>query len=237
MTGRERRILVLEDDEDIASALSRGLEREGYRPAVAHDLDVARSLAAAGPFDAAIIDVMLGAEDGKDMVRGLRAAGMRAPIVMLSALSGVAARTAGLEAGADDYVAKPFDFAELIARIQVQERRRTAQGAAQFAGLAYDATQRLVRGPTRAVRLTEREGLLFELFLAHPEEVLSRGAIFDALWAAIGGASENVVDVYIGYLRRKLAPMSDFGAELRTVRGRGFILTKSEGGEPAHEPA
>ena len=235
MTGGERRILVLEDDEDIASALSRGLEREGYRPAIAHDLEAARGLAAAAPFDAAVIDVMLGGQDGKDMVRDLRAAGMRAPIVMLSALSGVAARAAGLEAGADDYVAKPFDFAELIARIQVQERRRAARGAAHFADLAYDAAQRLVRGPARAVRLTEREGLLLELFLAHPEEVLSRGAIFDALWAEIGGASDNVVDVYIGYLRRKLAPMRDFGAELRTVRGRGFILTRAEIGEPTHD--
>ena len=178
---------------------------------------------------------MLGGQDGKDMVRDLRAAGMRAPIVMLSALSGVAARAAGLEAGADDYVAKPFEFAELIARIQVQERRRAARGAAHFADLAYDAAQRLVRGPARAVRLTEREGLLLALFLAHPEEVLSRGAIFDALWAEIGGASDNVVDVYIGYLRRKLAPMRDFGVELRTVRGRGFILTRAEIGEPTHD--
>ena len=227
MSDARRRILVLEDDEDIASALSRGLEREGYAPAVAHDLKAARALASAGDFDAAIVDVMLGDEDGKAMVRELREAGMQAPIVMLSALSGVTARTAGLEAGADDYVAKPFDFADLIARIQVQERRRAAQGGGHFARLRYDAAQRQVRGPTRVVRLTEREGLLLELFLAHPEEVLSRGAIFDALWAMEGSASDNVVDVYVGYLRRKLAPMDEFGAELRTVRGRGFILTRA----------
>lgn len=220
------RILVLEDDEDIASALSRGLAREGYAPVIAHDLTAARYLSGAAGFDAAVIDVMLGSEDGTDMVRDLRAAGMRAPIVMLSALSGVAARTAGLAAGADDYVAKPFDFADLIARIQVQEHRRAAKSGTRFADLDYDPEQRLARGGGRAVRLTEREGLLLELFLAHPEQVLSRGAIFDALWASLGGASENVVDVYIGYLRRKLAPARDFGAELRNVRGRGFVLTR-----------
>lgn len=218
-----RRILVLEDDEDIASALARGLEREGYRAVVALDLETARALSAAGAFDAAVVDAMLGDEDGLDMVRDLRASGMRAPIVMLSALSGVAARTAGLEAGADDYVAKPFDFADLIARIQVQERRRAA---AAFADLRYDPAQRLVQGPGRSARLTEREGLLLELLLAHAERVLSRGEIFDALWAGDGGASENVVDVYIGYLRRKLAPAEAFGVELRTVRGRGFTLTR-----------
>ena len=167
-----RRILVLEDDEDIASALSRGLAREGYQPVVAHDLAEARALAAAGPLTAAVIDVMLGEEDGKDMVRDLRAAGMRAPIVMLSALSGVAARAEGLEAGADDYVAKPFDFADLIARIQVQERRRAAAAPARlrFAGLAYDPERRLVERPGRAVTLTEREAVLLELFLRQPRD-------------------------------------------------------------------
>jgi len=228
-----RRILVLEDDEDIASALARGLEREGYRAVVALDLETARALSADCVFDAAVVDVMLGDEDGKDMVRDLRAAGMRAPIVMLSALSGVAARAAGLEAGADDYVAKPFDFADLIARIQVQERRRADEAKGAYAGLRYDPAQRLAQGPGRSARLTEREGVLLELLLAHPEQVLSRGYIFDALWAGDGGASENVVDVYIGYLRRKLAPAPAFGVELRTVRGRGFTLTRA-GGERTH---
>jgi len=225
-----RRILVLEDDEDIASALARGLAREGYQPVLAHDLAEARTLAAAGPLTAAVIDVMLGEEDGKAMVRDLRAAGMRAPIVMLSALSGVAARAEGLDAGADDYVAKPFDFADLIARIQVQERRRAAatQAPRRFAGLSYDPDRRLVEGGGRALTLTEREGALLELFLARPEQVLSRGMIFDTLWAGVGGSSENVVDVYIGYLRRKLAPMRDFGADLRTLRGRGFMLTRAQ---------
>ena len=223
-----RRILVIEDDEDIASALARGLAREGYAPVVAHDLAEAEAVPGLAAFDAAIVDVMLGRDDGRDLVRHLRAAGMDAPIVMLSALSGVEDRAAGLAAGADDYVAKPFDFADLVARIQVQERRRAAaaaEGLRRFAGLSYDPERRLVAGPERSVALTEREARLLELFLLSPGKLLSRHGIHDKLWGGLGGASENVVDVYVGYLRRKLAAVGDAGVALRTVRGRGFLLT------------
>jgi DNA-binding response OmpR family regulator len=219
-----RRVLVLEDDEDIASALARGLSREGYEPVVAHDFAEAEAALAASEVDAAVIDVMLGEDDGRTMVRRLRSRGLRAPIVMLSALSGVEDRAAGLESGADDYVAKPFDFADLVARLKVQERRREGAANRRFGDLTYDRDRREVTGPARAVTLTAREALLLELFLDNAEFVLSRGAIFDALWSAVGGHSENVVDVYIGYLRRKLA-MTASTAELRTLRGRGFMLT------------
>ncbi len=219
-----RRVLVLEDDEDIASALARGLSREGYEPVVAHDLAEAEAALAIKQVDAAVIDVMLGEDDGRTMVRRLRGRGLRAPIVMLSALSGVEDRAAGLESGADDYVAKPFDFADLVARLKVQERRREGAASRRFGDLTYDRDRRELTGPGRAVTLTEREALLLELFLDNAEFVLSRGAIFDALWSAVGGHSENVVDVYIGYLRRKLA-MTASTAELRTLRGRGFMLT------------
>lgn len=227
----ERRILVIEDDEDIASALARGLAREGYAPVVAHDLAEAAAVLGVGVFDAAVIDVMLGLDDGRELVRRLRAAGMDAPIVLLSALSGVEDRAAGLAAGADDYVAKPFDFSDLVARIQVQERRRAVaarEGPRRFARLNYDAPQRVVAGPDGRATLTEREARLLELFLLHPGKVLSRRWIHDHLWGDIGGASENVVDVYIGYLRRKLNALGDAGVALRTVRGRGFLLAGVE---------
>ena len=227
----ERRILVIEDDEDIASALARGLAREGYAPVVAHDLAEAAAIPGIAAFDAAVIDVMLGPDDGRDLVRRLRTAGMDGPIVLLSALSGVDDRAAGLAAGADDYVAKPFDFSDLVARIQVQERRRAAAAEAsprRFAQLSYDAAQRVVAGPDRRATLTEREARLLELFLLHPGKVLSRRWIHDHLWGDVGGASENVVDVYIGYLRRKLAALGDAGVALRTVRGRGFLLAGVE---------
>lgn len=229
------RILVLEDDEDIASALARGLAREGYEPVIAHDVAAAEAAVGIAAVDAAVVDVMLGSDDGRDMVRRLRGAGLRAPIVMLSALSGVEDRAAGLDAGADDYVAKPFDFADLIARIRVQERRRAGPAPRRLADLAYDPDRREATGPERAVVLTEREALLLEHFLDHAERVLSRGAVFDALWSGIGGTSENVVDVYIGYLRRKLAATGAAGVALRTVRGRGFVLTGTRGEAHGHE--
>jgi len=230
------RILVLEDDEDIAAALARGLDREGYAPVLAHDLAEAEALPDLAGFDAAVIDVMLGAADGRDMVRRLRAGGMAAPIVMLSALSGVEDRAAGLAAGADDYVAKPFDFAELVARIRVQERRRAAAadgGPRRLGPLRYDPETRSLAGPRRAAALTEREARLFELFLSRPGVVLTRHAIFDALWAELGGTSENVVDVYVGYLRRKLAGLGAPEVTLRTVRGRGFLIALAEPEDPA----
>lgn len=226
------RILIVEDDEDIASALCRGLEREGYRPLHAPDAATATRLAAEG-CDAAIVDVMLGEERGEELVRRLRAGGTDVPIIMLSALSGVEDRANGLAAGADDYVAKPFEFAELVARLKVQERRARERASqvrdtnrARLA-VSYDPKTREVSGGGRHVALTEREGELFYFLLANAGQVVSRGEIFDALWLEEGGSSENVVDVYIGYLRRKLAPMSDFRAEIRTVRGRGFMLTET----------
>jgi DNA-binding response OmpR family regulator len=224
MSGR---ILVLEDDEDIASALARGLAGAGYQPVVAHDPSEAATLTAFAGLDAAVVDVMLGGEDGRDVVRQLRGAGMSAPIVLLSALSGVDDRAAGLAAGADDYVAKPFDLADLIARIQVQQRRRVGTDPRRLGGLAYHTATRSVGGPDGTVALTEREALLFELFLASPGTVMSRHAIHVRLWGDVGAASENVVDVYVGYLRRKLAVVGDAGVTLRTLRGRGFVLDRN----------
>ena len=218
------RILVLEDDEDIASALARGLAGAGYAPVVAHDAAEAAALPGLAGLDAAVVDVMLGTEDGRDVVRRLREAGMAAPIVLLSALSGVEDRAAGLAAGADDYVAKPFDLADLIARIQVQERRRAGAVPQRFGRLAWDAATRSLTGPDGAATLTEREARLLELFLASPGTVLARHGIHARLWGDFGAASENVVDVYVGYLRRKLAALGDTGVALRTVRGRGFLL-------------
>jgi DNA-binding response OmpR family regulator len=215
----------LEDDEDIASALARGLQREGYEPLVAHDLVSAREMVAANRLHAAVIDVMLGEEDGLDMVRDLRARGIEAPIVMLSALSAVGDRKAGLEAGADDYVAKPFEFAELIARLQVQELRRVEARVAEFScgDLSFRPDTREAIGLGVTVRLTEREALLLAELLQRPGRVIPRRTLFDGVWKD-EVCSENVVDVYIGYLRRKLSPATDFGVRIETVRGRGFMI-------------
>ena len=163
---------------------------------------------------------MLGADSGIALVRDARASGAQLPIVMLSALSDVDHRAAGLEAGADDYIVKPFSFDELAARLKVQERR---------AATLRPAPARLLPGPRslstpdRTVTLTDREYALLALLADHAGTPLPRGDIFDALWAG-DSRSENVVDVYIGYLRKKLKPASDFGFEIATVRHKGFCL-------------
>lgn len=224
MTQDAKHILIVEDDEDIANALKRGLHREGYAVSVAIDIATAQQVLDEG-CDAAIVDSMLGQERGEDLIREMRENGAHIPILMLSALSGVEDRTRGLAAGADDYVAKPFEFAELLTRLRVQESRR-AEGVDD---LSIDPDLRQVaRGQTKAT-LTQREFDLLSYLMDHAEQVQSRGEIFDALWLNEGGSAENVVDVYIGYLRRKLTPPEKFGIEIKTVRGRGFVLTRKGG--------
>ncbi len=221
MTDQRRHVLIVEDDEDIAAAVSRGLQREGYEVSVAVDVPSARAVLDQG-YDAAIIDSMLGQDRGEDLIREIRSGGMRLPIVMLSALSGVEDRARGLEAGADDYVAKPFEFAELVTRLRVQENRRGTDAAE----LTIERDQRQVQRGVHTTTLTQRELDLLDHLMNHKENVLTRGEIFDALWLNEGGSAENVVDVYIGYLRRKLGPPEKFGIEIKTVRGRGFLLTQ-----------
>lgn len=221
---RARHILVVEDDEDIASALARGLKRQGYVVSATDQIAVAERILAQG-CDAAIIDSMLGENRGEDLIRKMRKRGDRLPIIMLSALSGVEDRMRGLAAGADDYVAKPFELAELVARLRVQENRRTASNDE----LRIDADKRRVIRGDNATILTQRELDLLRFLIGRADRVLSRGEIFDALWLNEGRSAENVVDVYIGYLRRKLAPREKFGIEIKTIRGRGFVLTRNGG--------
>ncbi|APZ50451.1 response regulator transcription factor [Salipiger abyssi] len=216
----QTRLLVVDDDPEICSALARGLALHGYVVETRNRAETALADLTGGGFDAAVIDVMLGADSGIALVRDARAAGAQLPIVMLSALSEVEHRAAGLEAGADDYVVKPFSFDELAARLRVQERRSAALRPAP-ARLSHSA--RRLSGPSRAVTLTDREYALLTLLADHAGTPLPRGEIFDALWAG-ESRSENVVDVYIGYLRKKLKPASDFGFEIATVRHKGFCL-------------
>lgn len=225
-----KRVLIAEDDPDIASTLARGLSLEGYEPAIAHDGAAALELVRETPCAAAVVDMMLGDDRGDELVRSLRRDGMKGPILILSALSGVEDRTVGLDSGADDYIAKPFDFAELMARFRVHEQRRERDSGAAltYMRLSYDPQTRTVRGGGRMESLTEREGDLLTLLLNNAGRVVTRGEIFDTLWASQAGGSENVVDVYLGYLRRKLSPMEDFGVAIKTIRSRGFLLTEHD---------
>lgn len=222
MTDGPGPILIVDDDPEITSALSRGLALHGYQTVSANRVPEALERFAAETLCAAIVDVMIGEESGIDLVRQVRAAGNTTPIVMLSALSEVDDRATGLEAGADDYIVKPFSFDELVARLQVQQRRAEAQRRRPAAML--DPAARTVRSATRSVTLTEREFALLEFLWTCRGQVKSRIEIFDAIWAGEGTSSENVVDVYLGYLRRKLSPTRDFGFEFKTLRNRGFML-------------
>ncbi|MFO1141028.1 MAG: response regulator transcription factor [Amaricoccus sp.] len=224
------RVLIVEDDPDIASLLRRGLASDGYGADWAETVEAALAAVEAGGIDAAIVDMMLGAESGAALIGEIRRRGHRMPVLVLSALTRVEDRARGLDSGAQDYVVKPFELAELLARLEVQLRRAAPrQEAMRLGALVYDPATRTVTGGPRPVPMTEREGELLAWLIARGGALATRGEIFDALWAPSGGATENVVDVYIGYLRRKLGNLADYGLVLRTLRGRGFqLVTKDD---------
>ena len=219
MSNPAARILIVDDDPEITSALARGLAMHGYDTISENRADAALDRFRRNHLNAAIVDVMIGADSGLDLVRSVRETGNATPILMLSALSEVDDRARGLEAGADDYIVKPFSFDELVARLKVQERRARPAPRARI-----EAATRTVSNAARQVTLTEREFALLQCLAHRPGDVHSRAELFQALWAGEGASSENVVDVYIGYLRKKLDPVSDFGFDIKTLRNRGFAL-------------
>ena len=181
-----------------------------------------------GP-DAILLDVTLPDGTGNDLCRLFRQRGYGGPILFLSARDEVSDRVEGLAAGGDDYIVKPFSFDEVVARLRAQLMRRAALAAAskshEVGGLTLDPDTRQVRFKEAAVRLTQRETELLALFMDMPNKPISRGDIFDKLWLEQGGASLNVVDVYIGYLRNKLGDIVRIGGpKIATVRWRGFML-------------
>jgi DNA-binding response OmpR family regulator len=221
-------ILVVEDDPDIGGFLQRGFRAEGFEVELVDNGDAALALALGQRFDAVVLDVMLNGSSGLDVCRSLRTIGVTCPILMLSARTAVPDRVEGLAAGADDYIAKPFDFEELLARLAVQQvrRREDDPGRLTVGDIVLEfGTRTVVHGEHRAT-LTEREAELLALLMRNAGRPLSRSQIFEAMWAGQGGAAVNVVDVYIGYLRRKLsADGSSTETPIRTIRGRGFLLT------------
>ncbi len=226
-------ILIVEDDEDISSLLRRGFELEGYDVDCARTGEEAIETAKRQPYDTIILDIILPGASGIDVCRKLRAEGpnVTSPIIMLSARDAVPDRVEGLSAGADDYMTKPFAFQELLARVKAQNRRQTqkeAQAASEkrpAVSLILNPKLREVECQGKRIDLTEREYELLEYFMKHEGQALSRGQIFDALWEGQGGVSINVVDVYVGYLRKKLAGLGRGGRPIiQTVRGVGFVL-------------
>ena len=219
------RVLVVEDDVKMASLLRRGLGHEGYVVEVVASGDEA--LWAAGEFevDAVVLDAGIPEPDGFEVCRRLRADGRWVPILMLTARDGVADRVRGLDAGADDYLVKPFAFDELFARLRALLRRDSGERPAVLSAgaLTLDPARKEVRVGTVVVELSAKEFALLELFLRHPGEVLSRSQILDHVWDFAYEGGSNVVDVYVRYLREKLDRRFD-GEWIETVRGHGYRL-------------
>ena len=218
------RILVIEDEDKISDLLRRGLSYEGYRVDVARDGQTGLNLARDNPPDLVILDWMLPGMDGLEVCRRLRSGGA-VPIIILTARDSVADRVIGLDAGADDYMIKPFSFDELLARLRALLRRASPQSpeVLKFADLTLDTgTRRALRGE-RAIDLTAKEYELLELFMRNPRQVLTRDVIFDRVWSYDFGGESNIIEVYIRYLRQKLEGENE-ARLLHTVRGVGYVL-------------
>ena len=216
------RILVVEDEPDVARFVQRGLIYAGYTVDVAHEGQEGLNLARDNVPDLVVLDVMLPDMDGLEVCRRLRRGDPDLPILMLTAKDAVPDRVAGLDAGADDYLVKPFAFDELLARIRALLRRAQPQARAtlRFADLVLDTATREVRRGGRPIQLTPKEYELLELFMRHPRQVLSRGTIFDRIWGYDFGGESNIIEVYVRYLRKKLGPPN----LIQTVRGVGYAL-------------
>ena len=224
-------ILVVDDEPAVRDSLRRALELEGYSVELAEDGENAlRRLSVEPAPDAVILDVLRPGADGLEVCRRLRAAGIAVPVLMLTARAEVDSRVAGLDAGADDYLAKPFALAELLARLRALLRRAAngddAHDVLRFADLELHLGTREVRRGSLSIELTRTEFSLLELFLRNPRQVLTRSIIFERVWGYDFGPTSNSLDVYIGYLRRKT---EDGGAPrlIYTVRGVGYALRES----------
>jgi len=224
------KILVVDDDSAVREAVRRALQLEGYEVELAGDgADALERLAGPeGRPECVVLDVMMPRVDGLEVCRRLRAAGNPVPVLMLTARDEVSDRVAGLDAGADDYLVKPFALEELLARLRALLRRSGAGDGdvLRFADLSLDPGTREVVRAGRPIELTRTEFSLLELFLLNPRQVLTRSIIFERVWGYDFGPGSNSLDVYIGYLRRKLEQDGD-ARLIQTVRGVGYALREA----------
>jgi two-component system response regulator MprA len=225
-------VLVVDDEPTLVTALERALRLDGHEVGVATDGERALDQLASSQPDLVVLDVMMPRIDGLEVCRRLRATGDRTPVLMLTARDGIDDRVDGLDAGADDYLPKPFALRELRARVRALLRRvETTDGDGEdetmaFADLRLDPVTRDVRRGDRRIELTRTEFALLELFLRHPRVVLTRSQLFEHVWGYDLGATSNALGVYVGYLRRK----TEEGGEpqlLHTVRGVGYALRET----------
>ncbi|MBM7519841.1 response regulator transcription factor [Nocardioides nitrophenolicus] len=221
-------ILIVEDEERIASFVAKGLRAEGHRTTVAADGHAGLDHALAGDVDLVVLDIGLPGLDGFELLDQLRSQGSRVPVIVLTARDSVTDTVSALDGGADDYMAKPFRFAELNARVRLRLRQAGAApsgdggpDALSAAGIVLDLRTRRATVSGREVELSAREFALAEIFLRHAGQVLSREQLLDHVWGLDFDPGSNVVDVYVGYLRRKLG-----AAAITTVRGMGYRLER-----------
>jgi len=224
------RILVVEDDHELADILRRGLSEKLYVTEVVYDGESAKHLCLSEDFDLILLDLMIPGMDGVSICRALRSAGKMTPVIVLTARDRVEDRILGLDAGADDYVVKPFSISELFARIRAVTRRseQRPSGVLRVGDLSLDPRSSYVELGKRKILLTAKEFALLQYFMQHPNEILSRVEILENVWDSNYAGFGNVVDVYVNYLRNKL----EEGGEPRridTVRGRGYLLREVPG--------
>lgn len=219
------RLLVVEDEPEIAQFICQGLIEVGYAVDLAQDGQEGLRFALLATYDLMILDILLPQIDGLSVVRHLRDRGSQAPILLLTALDSIDDRVKGLDAGADDYLVKPFSFSELLARLRALLRRPPLQldTVLQVGGLTMNLVQHQVCWNGHPVDLSQREFALLEYLMRHPGQVLTRTQIAEHVWNFDFANDSNVVDVYIGYLRRKLSARSP-APLIRTIRGVGFQL-------------
>jgi DNA-binding response OmpR family regulator len=219
------RVLVVEDEQAIAEFIRRGLEAEGYTVTVAADGERGSVLAQTGDYDLVLLDVLLPKRSGLEVLREIRARAPELPVIVLTARDAIEQKVEGLDLGADDYVTKPFALEELLARVRALLRRPDQRSGSvlECAGIKLDLQTRKVEHAGQEVRLTSREFELLTYFMRHPNQVLSRPQILNAVWGYDFDPGTNVLEVYIGYLRRKLAAAGN-EAPIETVRSAGYRL-------------
>ena len=223
------RILIVEDDAQLRAALASGLREEGYLTDESGDASDAVYRGSIGEYDLIVLDVNLPGRDGFAVCRELRNVGVTAGVLMLTARDGLPDKISGLDAGADDYLTKPFAFAELLARLRALLRRGGSSAELRVADLLLDPAARRVTREGRVLPLSAREYALLELLMRHPEEVLSRARIAQSVWPDESGLDSNVVDVFVSYLRAKVD--KPFTHKLiHTVRGMGYVLRGTDSG-------
>ncbi len=218
-------VLVIEDEQKMADMIKRGLEEEGLEAEVAYDGETGLQAARSSAPEAIILDISLPGRDGLEIARTLRDEGNRTPIIMLTARDTTEAKVQGLDSGADDYLTKPFAFAELLARLRALQRRTQGEDSTklQLGDLTLDLISRKVKRLETEVQLTGKEFALLEYFMRHPDQVLSRELLSEKVWEEAFDTLTNVIDVYINYLRNKMD--RNFEPKLiQTVRGVGYMF-------------